>query len=143
MRNLLVLLAFMAVAPVMTIGQTDTAQATRSGNEQELIRLSQEFVKTSFEVDVDDVDNSRGVIRPDPDGRLSMTGAEIKHRWKAIGLKDLRVRIDGDKAEVSGRVIFGGEGAPREISSGVNIRYRKQEGRWQYIDACLGACDPQ
>lgn len=141
MRNLLVLLALMAAAPAVTIGQTDTAQATHNGTERELIRLSQKFVKTSFVAL--GVDSSKGVMRPDLEGRLQMAGGELKHRWKAIGLKDPRVQIEGDKAVVTGRIIFGGEGAPPEISSGVVIRYRRQAGRWKYIDACMGACDPQ
>ena len=89
------------------------------------------------------MDSSKGVMRPDPEGRLQMAGAEVKHRWKAVGLKDPRVQIEGDQAVVTGRVRFGGEGAPPEVLSGVIIRYRRQAGRWKYIEACMGTCDLQ
>lgn len=137
MRRILIVIVLAVTISVVASSQTNNGQTGRSRSEQELITLSREFVKTSIGAMAVEM----GEVKMTPSGPMS--SAEVKEQWEAVGIKDTKVHIDGDKAVVTGQVIFGGhspEANARNTSSRVTIHFLKRKDGWKFVRGCLGDC---
>jgi predicted YcjX-like family ATPase len=134
MRKLLAFLVLMIAISAVTSSQTNNRHIKRSQSE-ELIALSQEFVKTSIRAIAVENDG----VKITPSG--PMASAEVNDQREAMSIKDAKVRIDGDSAIVTGQVIFAGR-APEDKSnnSSVTIHFLKQRKQWKLVKGCFGEC---
>jgi hypothetical protein len=134
-KTLVVIVLTVAISAVAS-SQTNHRQIKRNQSEQ-LIALSLEFVKTSIST----VAVEMSGVEITPSG--PMATAEVKEQREAVGIKDARVRIDGDHAVVTARVIFAGQSpADKSVnsSSSVTIHFLKQKKQWKVMNGCFGAC---
>ena len=138
MRRILAAVALTVTISVVASGQTNDSQTTRDQSERELIALSREFVDTS----VGAVGVEMGEVKMTPHGPMST--AVVKDQWKPADLEDTKVHFEGDKAVVTGRVIFRGEspkGKEIVFSSGVKLHFIRQKDGWKFVSGCIGNCD--
>lgn len=137
MRKILVMTVLTVAMSAVASSQTNDRQTKRSQSD-ELIALSQEFVKTSIEA----VAVEMGGVKMTPSGPMSTE--KVKEQGAAIGIKDTKVQIDGDSAVVTGQVIFGGQSPDEDktlnSSSSVTIHFLKQKEQWKLVKGCYGEC---
>jgi hypothetical protein len=82
-----------------------------------------------------------GAEKMTPHGRMST--ATVKDQWEAAGIKDTKVSIKGDKALVTGNVVFNApssQGKTPDNSTGVIIHFVKRKGLWKFSRGCFGEC---
>jgi hypothetical protein len=119
------------VTPALVLSQTtQRKQVALRQTERELIALSRQAVVNGVSSDI--------VVENRFTGTASTQG-----KFDTVEFVDAKPSINGDRALVSGRVVFKG-GLPgwraKETSTGVKIGFIKREGRWQLLDLCLGDC---
>ena len=136
MRKILVMAVLTIAMSAVASSQTNGSQTKRSQS-AELIVLSREFVKTSIGA----VAVEMGGVRMTPSGPMST--AEVKKQWAAVGIKDPKIRIDGDRAVVKGQVIFGSQSDEDKFlnsSNSLTIHFLKQKEQWKVVKGCCGEC---
>ena len=137
MKRVLVVIALAFVTSSIAASQTLERQAERAKSEQELIALSREFVRDSFGA----IAVEMGGVKMTPRGRMST--ATVKDEWEGAVIKDEKVSIDGDKALVTGNVVFDSPSSKGKIlanSTGVTIHFAKRKGQWKLARGCFGEC---
>lgn len=138
MQRMLLVAAVALALSAVAFGQTGGRRVTLSKSELELVALSREFVDTSVGKGIV-VSTDRVVMTPT--GPMGV--AEERGKWESVELDDLDAAIDGERAVVTGRVVFKGrspEGKAIDTSSKVRIVYAMREGRWEFKSGCLGVC---
>ncbi len=136
MRKFLVVIVLTVAMSAVASSQTNDWQIKRSQSE-ELIALSQEFVKTS----IGTVAVKMSGVKMTPSG--PMATAEVKDQREAVGMRDAKLRIHGDYAVVTGQVIFGGqslEDKSLKSSRCVTIHFLKHKKQWKLMKGCFGEC---
>jgi hypothetical protein len=98
MKKILVVTILTFTVSAFAFSQTNDSQT-----ERQLIALSQEFVETSITT----MTVEEGGMRRTPFG--PMPSLEVKEQWEAVGMKEMKVEIDGDRAIVKGQVVFRGQ----------------------------------
>jgi hypothetical protein len=138
MQRILVVAVLAVALSAVAFSQTNSRRITLSKSELELIALSREFVDTSIGKEM--IVLTDGVTLT-PSGPMGT--AEVKGKWESVELEDLDALVDGERAVVTGRVMFKGhspEGKAIDASSRVKIVYARREGRWEFSSGCLGDC---
>ena len=131
------------VAALFLLAIPDVPQRTTDGN-QELADLQRQLAKAWMTADRATIER---IIAPDwtltgTDGRLSSRGDVLRdvfdtkvHHITAIEVDDLRVRVFGDAAVVTGRTR--GRGRFQDVPYDVTIRFTdvfvRREARWQAV----------
>lgn len=138
MQRILVVAVLAVVLSAIAFSQTNSRRITLSKSELELIELSRQFVDTSIGKDMIMVTDG---VTLTPFGPMGT--AAVKGKWESVDLEDLDALVDGERAVVTGRVMFKGhspEGKAIDASSRVTIVYARRKGRWEFRSGCLGDC---
>jgi hypothetical protein len=136
-RKILVVTVLTVAMSIVAFSEANDWQTERSQSEQQLIALSQEFVRASIGALVVE----EGGVKMTPFG--PMLSLEVKEQWEAVGIKEMRVHFDGESAIVTGHVIFRGqapEDKTRNSSGAVTIHFLKQKEQWKLVGGCYGEC---
>lgn len=138
MRRILMIVVFTLAMSTLAFSQANDKQAVPSMAERELISLSHEFVDSAITKEIIVLEKSSAStsnIAP---------ATSVRGKWQSVVLDKIKIRLDGDRALVRGRVTFKGEmtaGHPLGNNSNVTIHFSKQKGQWKFVRGCLGICD--
>lgn len=115
--------------------------AASGGAEGEVLKVEREYIRAHLERDVltlenvlaDDFTSFRGRVRKEH--RLAMLANPL-FKVTTLSTEDVRVRVSGDEAWVSGEARMAGSFRGREFNPpryGFTRRYELREGRWQIV----------
>jgi hypothetical protein len=138
MTRTIMVAALIVGLSAFALSQTQNKRRALSQPEQELATLSQKAVADSIGKEIIVVEDTTSQT---PLGAMPV--AVVRGQFDAVGLTDLQTRINGNQAVVTGRVVFKGglpEWQTKESSSGVTIRFSRQEGQWKFVSLCMGKC---
>ena len=138
MVRMLMAVALTVAMSALALSQTQGKQAGLSRTEQELATLSRKAVDDCIGKEIVVIDEATYKAPTGVPG-----SATVRGKYDAVELADMKTRVDGDVAVVTGRVVFKGglpEWQTKEHSSGVTIRFSRQKGQWEFIGLCLGKC---
>ena len=128
MTRILMAATLAVVMPALVLSQTQRKQMLLT--ERELVGLSRKAVVNGVGNEIIVADRFTGT-------------ATVQGKFDTVELVDAKPNINGDRAVVTGRVVFKG-GLPEwhtsEKSSGVTIRFIRREGQWRFVGLCLGDC---
>jgi hypothetical protein len=125
------------VLSAVAFGQA-ISQTSPSKSEKQLVAMSRALAKSGIVKNC--VVATDGVTQT-PSGLMAV--AEVKECWDSFDLETPVVRIEGDNAVVTGRIVFSGfsqRGRPITDTSDVKIRYAREKSSWKFINLCWGAC---
>jgi hypothetical protein len=138
MRRALTSAAVAVALSAAAFGQSGVRRPGPGRAEHELIAMSRAFVDEAI---VKEVVLVTGGMTLTPTGLMGV--AEVKGRWDSVELEAPAVRLRGDKALVSGRVVFRGhspDGRALTETSPVRISFVREGRGWKYAEGCLGEC---
>jgi hypothetical protein len=138
MRRILAAIVFTLTLSILVPGQTGDGQVMPGKANQELISLSREFVDSAISKEIIELEDASGSTR------LDVRAASVSGKWESIVLENIKVRLDGDRAVVTGQVAFKGQtrkGKPLSDNSDLTIHFSRQKGQWKLVKGCLGRCD--
>jgi hypothetical protein len=130
MVKLLLVVTAVVVLSFPVASQPQPKQLPLRRTERDLIALSQQAVGS-------------GVGRVDVSQDRFTGTTTVRRMCKIAELVDPHVRIVGDRAVVTGLVVFkcaSSEPRVKEDSSTVAIDFIKRDGKWRFAELCLGAC---
>ncbi len=143
MKRIFIIFALLIVTESLAVGQTENRSVAQNSNvEQEIIRLERErleayaraareafdrivaddFTMTHSDGSIFDKAQERGVLRPSTAARPLPT----------LTTEDIRVRVYGDAAVITGRLVEQGERVGR-VSLRFTNTYIRRQGRWQIV----------
>jgi hypothetical protein len=138
MHRILSTVAVAVSLSAAAFGQSKGRVPAPGNSENVLIVLSRASVDTEIGKDMVVVTDGETLT---PTGLMGV--AEVKGRWDSVELASPVVRIEGDEAFVTGRVVFKGRptgGRATKVETPLRIRYVRENGDWKLVDGCLGVC---
>ena len=113
---------------VTALSQTEGRSTTNSRIERHLLSMAQKAIA--------DVRTATIVM----DDRFTGRSAAVVDEKKTGDLENPKLTIDGDKALVTGRVVFKNEFHATDQGTPVAIHFTKQNGQWRFSELCIGTC---
>ena len=144
MKPILVIAALVVTTSSLGAHQLRDSNAVQNGNVKQTLRqLDQEWIKAYLRRDTGLLDRiyADDLVVTNPDGSIGNKAQEIAgiktgtFRFESITNQDVRVRVFGNMALVSGRSLIKGRYKDQDISGGYRYTgiYIKRRGRWQVI----------
>ena len=144
MKRISVIAALMITVLFLAARQMREAKPGQNGNVEHTIRqLDREWVEAYPRRDTAALERiyAADLIVTNPDGSVGNKAGEIAgiasgtFTFQSITNEDVRVRVLGDMAVVTGRSTMNGQYKDQDISGGYRYTdvYMKRQGRWQAV----------
>ncbi|CAN5772205.1 hypothetical protein BH18ACI4_BH18ACI4_00290 [soil metagenome] len=144
MKRISVIAALMITVLFLAARQMREAKPGQNGNVEQTIRqLDREWIEAYPRRDTAALERiyAADLIVTNPDGSVGNKAEEIAliasgtFTFQSITNEDVRVRVLGDMAVVTGRSMMNGQYKDQDISGGYRYTdvYMKRQGRWQAV----------
>jgi hypothetical protein len=135
MRRVWMMAVLMATMAVLAAGQTVNRQSAQiKADEQEIIALSQKFAEEA-------IINDSPVVKQSSATRPEMITPGKDGEANPLKMDKVKVRIRGNKARVTSRLVFSGHrssGESYEHTENWTVDLVRQGDRWRVVTAQLG-----